>query len=224
MGFSYLAQCHAFPGARVLLPALALAAPIEAILHANNARDVEEDAAHGVRTVAQVRTSPRPPQQPLRTRTVSRNLPPTRSGADARAASIAHLLRRSHGDAAGVRRGAGTRPPAPSRAPLPLPSATRAASPPRAGPAPRRAAPEASRRAQAWRRSALGALPLLAAPLAGRLVATFRRGDFVDLPKKTAKFQAVLGALMIAAALLPSPPLSALVRQAVRAVQRWPLF
>eukprot|EP00908_Phaeocystis_cordata_P000197 Transcript_10202.p2 GENE.Transcript_10202~~Transcript_10202.p2 ORF type:complete len:102 (+),score=39.55 Transcript_10202:1024-1329(+) len=86
------------------------------------------------------------------------------------------------------------------------------------------ATPLAYAAVQAWRRSALGALPLLAAPLAGRLVATFRRGDFVDLPKKTAKFQAVLGALMIAAALLPSPPLSALVRQAVRAVQRWPLF
>ena len=44
-------------------------------------------------------------------------------------------------------------------------------------------------RVQAWRRSLLGALPLLAAPLARKLVAAFRRGDFVDLPKKTAKFQ-----------------------------------
>ena len=63
---------------------------------------------------------------------------------------------------------------------------------------------------QAWRRSLLGALPLLAAPLARKLVAAFRRGDFVDLPKKTAKFQAVLGALMTVAALLPSHTVPAL--------------
>ena len=43
VGFAYLAQCSGFPGARVLVPALALAAPIEAILHANNARDTEEE-------------------------------------------------------------------------------------------------------------------------------------------------------------------------------------
>ena len=41
-------------------------------------------------------------------------------------------------------------------------------------------------------------------------MAAFRRGDFVDLPKKTAKFQAVLGALMTVAALLPSHTVPAL--------------
>jgi len=137
VGFSYLAQCHGFPGVRVLLPALVLAAPIEAILHANNARDVDEDARNGVRTLAQM-------------------LGP----------------RASFGFYAGLM-----------------------------------AVPFAYSAVQAWRRSLLGALPLLAAPLARKLVAAFRRGDFVDLPKKTAKFQAVLGTLMVAAALLPSPAL-----------------
>lgn len=112
-------RCHAFPGARVLLPALALAAPIEAILHANNARDADEDKRNGIRTLAQM-LGPR----------ASFNF-------------YAALL----------------------------------------------AVPMAYSAVQAWHRSVLGALPLLAAPLARKLVTAFRTGDFVDLPKKTAKFQ-----------------------------------
>ena len=112
-------RCHAFPGARLLLPALALAAPIEAILHANNARDADEDKRNGIRTLAQM-LGPR----------ASFNF-------------YAALL----------------------------------------------AVPMAYSAVQAWRRSVLGALPLLAAPLARKLVTAFRTGDFVDLPKKTTKFQ-----------------------------------
>ena len=50
VGFAYLVQAGVAPGAAPLVASLALAAPIEAILHANNARDVDEDRANGVKT------------------------------------------------------------------------------------------------------------------------------------------------------------------------------
>ena len=52
VGFAYLVQAGVAPGAAPLVASLALAAPIEAILHANNARDVDEDRANGVKTLA----------------------------------------------------------------------------------------------------------------------------------------------------------------------------
>lgn len=129
-----------------MLPALALAAPIEAILHANNARDVTEDKRNGIVTLAQM-------------------LGP----------------RSSYGLYAALM-----------------------------------ATPLMHAAVQACRRSLLDGLPLLAAPLAARLVGQFGRGELAGLPKRTAKFQAVLGVLMVAAALIPSPPLSSLVRWAAR--------
>lgn len=142
VGFAYMTQAGAIPGLQLLLPALALSAPIEAILHANNARDVEEDARNGVVTLAQMLGS-----------------------------------RNSFGFYAALM-----------------------------------ATPLVYAAAQACTRSVLGGLPLLAAPLAAKLVGQFKRGELVGLPKRTAKFQVVLGALMVAAALIPSPPLSSLAR------------
>jgi len=147
VGFAYMTQAGAIPGLRLLLPALALSAPIEAILHANNARDVDEDARNGVVTLAQM-------------------LGP----------------RHSFGFYAALM-----------------------------------ATPLVYAAVQACTRSALGGLPLLAAPLAAELVGQFKRGEMVGLPKRTAKFQVALGALMVAAALIPSPPLSSLARWAMGA-------
>jgi len=53
VGFAFLAQTGGLD-ARPLVASLPLAMHIEAILHANNARDVKDDLARGVKTLASI--------------------------------------------------------------------------------------------------------------------------------------------------------------------------
>lgn len=137
-----------------MLAALPVTMHIEAILHANNARDVDEDIAAGIRTIAA-------------------RLGPERSFALYRGLILL-----------------------PYAAPL----------------------------YGAFSHSLVALLPLLTLPAAKKLVDDFRDGHMVGLPKRTAKFQFLFGALLTIGVLVPSPPLAAAGQWLVGALGRVPWF
>ena len=130
---------------RPLVASIPLTLHIEAILHANNARDVQEDLASGIKTLA------------------------ARLGEAMSSQFYAALLA------------------LPFLAPL----------------------------YAATFHSLLAALPMITAPKARKLAADFAAGRFVDLPKRTAKFQFLFAMLFVAGSLLPSPSLATLGRRVV---------
>ena len=131
---------------RALLSALPITLHIEAILHANNHRDIAEDLAAGVKTIA------------------------SRLGPKGSFRFYQGLIA------------------LPFLAPL----------------------------KECFQHSLLAGLPLLVWPKAKKLISDFKEGRMVGLPKRTAKFQFLFGALLTIGMLIPSPSAGSIIAYSLR--------